>query len=70
MKDEITAAGFINVVEKVVKTPIGGWPADPKMRKLGLWALHGFDIGLEGYAMATMTRVLHVSSLRRAAPVS
>ncbi len=60
MKDKITEAGFVNVVEKVYKTPLGGWPADPKLRELGQWALLGFDIGLEGYALATLTRVLGV----------
>jgi hypothetical protein len=70
MKGEIEAAGFTNVVETVIKTPLGGWPAGPKLRKLGQWALLGFDIGLEGYAMATLTRVLNVSSLRRGAPAS
>jgi hypothetical protein len=61
MKQEIEAAGFVNVVERVYKTPIGGWPADPKLRELGQWALLGFDTGLEGFALATLTRVLGVS---------
>lgn len=51
-------AGFVNVVEKVMKAPLGGWPADPRLRELGQWALLGFLSGLEGYALATLTRVL------------
>ncbi|KAG4416324.1 hypothetical protein IFR04_010543 [Cadophora malorum] len=58
MKQKITEAGFVNVVEQVYKTPLGGWPADAKLRELGQWALLGFDTGLEGYALATLTRVL------------
>ena len=58
MTKEIEKAGFVNVVEKVYKTPIGGWAADPKLRELGDWALLGFDVGLEGYCLATMTRVM------------
>lgn len=69
MKDEIIAAGFTNVVETVIKTPLGRWPEDRNMRKLGALAQYGFDIGLEGYALATLTRVLNVSSPRRGDPV-
>jgi hypothetical protein len=56
----ISSAGFINRVDTAIKTPIGGWAPDPKLRDLGFWALLGFDLGLEGYAMATLTRVLGV----------
>ena len=61
MKTTIQEAGFVNVVEKVFKTPLGSWPADPKLQEIGKWTLLGFDIGLEGYAMAGMTRVMGVS---------
>jgi hypothetical protein len=39
MKERIDRAGFVNVVERTFKTPIGGWPADPKLQKLGQYAL-------------------------------
>lgn len=39
MKDKIMNAGYVNVVEKVVKVPIGGWAADRKLRELGQYAL-------------------------------
>lgn len=58
MGDIISSTGFINRVDTAIKTPIGGWAPDPKLRDLGFWALLGFDLGLEGYAMATLTRVL------------
>jgi hypothetical protein len=61
MRDNIKEAGFVNVVEKVFKTPLGGWPADPKLKEIGRWTLLGFDIGLEGYVMAGLTRALKVS---------
>jgi hypothetical protein len=61
MRQEIETAGFVNVVEKIYKTPIGGWAADPKLRELGQWALLGIDTGLEGYTLATLTRVMGVS---------
>jgi len=62
MKAHIEEAGFVNVVERVFKTPIGGWPADHRLRELGQWALLGFDTGLEGNSLATFTRVLNVSA--------
>lgn len=39
MKERIDRAGFVNVAEWTFKTPIGGWPADPKLKKLGQYAL-------------------------------
>ncbi|KAH8772449.1 methyltransferase family protein [Hyaloscypha sp. PMI_1271] len=50
--------GFINVVEKKYKLPIGRWPADPRMKELGTWYRAYFEDGMEGYAMALLTRVL------------
>jgi len=61
MRASIENAGFVNVVEKVYKTPMGTWPSDPKLKEIGEWVLLGFDIGLEGYAMAGLTRALRVS---------
>ncbi|KAH6719682.1 methyltransferas-like protein [Leptodontidium sp. MPI-SDFR-AT-0119] len=58
MMPKIREAGFVNTVEQVFKVPLGGWPADVKLRELGQWALLGFDTGLEGYSLATLTRVL------------
>jgi len=62
MKAHIEEAGFVNAVERVFKIPIGGWPADRRLRELGQWALLGFDSGLEGNALATCTRALNVSA--------
>jgi hypothetical protein len=56
--------GFINVVEKKYKLPIGRWPADPRMKELGTWYRAYFEDGMEGYAMALLTRVLKVRFYR------
>jgi hypothetical protein len=61
MRDTIKEAGFVNVVEKVFETPLGSWPADPTLQEIGQYSLLGFDIGLEGYVVALLTRVLGVS---------
>lgn len=64
MKSDIGKAGFVNVVEQVFKAPLGGWATDPKLRELGMWTLLSFDTGLEGYALAMLTRVIGVSTTR------
>jgi hypothetical protein len=61
MRKDIEDTGFTNIHERVYKDPIGSWPADPKLREVGKWTLLGLDLGLEGYALATLTRVLGVS---------
>ncbi|PBP19886.1 putative sam dependent methyltransferase protein [Diplocarpon rosae] len=58
MSEKIAEAGFVNIVERVYKAPLGGWAADRKLRELGQWALLAFETGLEGYSLATLTRVL------------
>ncbi|CZR58303.1 related to methyltransferase [Phialocephala subalpina] len=34
-REMITKAGFVDVVEKKFKVPVGTWPSDPKMKELG-----------------------------------
>ena len=63
-KEFMEEVGFINVVEKKYKLPIGRWPADPRMKELGMWYRVYFEDGMEGYAMALLTRVLNVRSCR------
>ena len=56
------SVGFVNIVEKIYKSPIGAWPQDPKLRELGRWSQLGAETGLEGHVLATLTRVFGVSS--------
>ena len=35
-KQEIKDAGFVDIVEKIYKLPIGGWSSDPKYREIGI----------------------------------
>jgi hypothetical protein len=57
-KGYIEAAGFEGVVEKKYKLPVGGWSSDPKYKELGHWNLVHCDQGIEGWAMALLTRVM------------
>jgi len=63
MRGFIEQAGFVNIVEHYWQDPLGGWAADPKLRQLGQWTMLGFEIGLEGYALAMLTRHMGVSLL-------
>lgn len=56
----IEDAGFEEVVEKKFKLPVGGWSSDPYYKELGQWNLIHCEKGIEGWAMALLTRVMEV----------
>ncbi|PQE26096.1 SAM dependent methyltransferase protein [Rutstroemia sp. NJR-2017a BBW] len=58
MASDMTTAGFINLREETFKTPMGEWCSDPKLRELGRWNLLQFDVGLEGFAVQLLTKVM------------
>ncbi len=57
-KDLMEKAGFVDVVEKKFKWPIGTWPRDKHYKELGQWMWANVDSGLEGLTVALATRVL------------
>jgi hypothetical protein len=59
-KGYIESAGFEDVVERKLKLPVGGWSSDPKYKELGRWNLLHCEQGIEGWAMALLTRVMGV----------
>jgi hypothetical protein len=59
-KRHIEDTGFINVVEKKYKIPVGAWSSDPLMKDLGRWNLLHCYTGAEGWALRLLTQVLHV----------
>jgi len=48
-------AGFVNVSEKRVKLPIGPWPKDPELKKLGSFQLAAIEADLEGWFIYAAT---------------
>ena len=60
-KGYMQEAGFDNVTERRFKLPVGPWSRDPKLKKLGRWNLVHCEQGIEGWAMALLTRVMGVS---------
>lgn len=63
-KGYLQDAGFSNVVETKYELPIGAWSSDQHMRRLGRWNLLHCEEGIEGWAMALLTRVMGVSKSR------
>ncbi|TDZ39718.1 Secondary metabolism regulator LAE1 [Colletotrichum trifolii] len=63
MRDNMVAAGFVDVVEKKLKVPMHGWPRDPRLNHAGMLIQMAFDESLEGFAIFLMTQVLGWSSV-------
>jgi hypothetical protein len=59
----IEDAGFEHVVERKLKLPVGAWSSDPKYKELGQWNFVHCDKGIEGWAMALLTRVMAVCNI-------
>ncbi|KAK2747804.1 hypothetical protein FQN57_001834 [Myotisia sp. PD_48] len=57
-RDYMEEAGFENVVETNYKLPVGGWSSDKHLKRLGQWNLLHCEEGIEGWAMALLTRVM------------
>jgi hypothetical protein len=57
----IEEAGFVDVVEKKYKMPVGAWMADERWKELGRWNLLYLSTGLEGMQLWILKTVLGVS---------
>ncbi|KXX73128.1 Phosphoethanolamine N-methyltransferase 3 [Madurella mycetomatis] len=49
--------GFQNIQERRLKLPLGGWPADPRLKEVGYYNLAATESGLEGFALYVLTQV-------------
>ena len=36
-KSMLIDAGFVDVTEKIMEVPWGGWPKDPRLKTIGTW---------------------------------
>lgn len=57
-KAKLEAAGFQNVEVRKYKLPIGPWPADKKLKEVGLFQLAAMLDGIDGLTLALWTRSL------------
>jgi hypothetical protein len=51
-------AGFVNVTIKEWPLPIGLWPKDPGLKKIGAFQSQVIHDGLEAFSLAIFTRAL------------
>jgi hypothetical protein len=56
-KEHILNAGFVDVVEVPFKWPMNGWPADPKLKKIGRFNQYRLNDGCEGFVLRVLTNV-------------
>lgn len=54
---EFHKAGFESVTYKQYKWPIGSWPKDPQLKRIGLFNRMAIEDGIEGWAMFLFTNV-------------
>lgn len=56
LKEQLVEAGFVNVEEKIIKTPIGTWPKDKNLKTVGLYWRSSINDGLEGLSLGPFVR--------------
>lgn len=50
MRDNLKAAGFVDIVEKKIKAPMHLWPSDERPKRAGELFLEALEQSIEGYA--------------------
>ncbi|WQF89316.1 Putative S-adenosyl-L-methionine-dependent methyltransferase superfamily [Colletotrichum destructivum] len=58
MRDNMEAAGFVDVVEKKAKLPIHGWPRDPRLQRAGMLIQLALEESIEGFGTFLLTQIL------------
>ncbi|KIW31220.1 uncharacterized protein PV07_02886 [Cladophialophora immunda] len=57
-KAHLEEAGFVDVRTQVIKTPIGTWPKDAKLRQIGLYLQAQMNEAVEAVTLGYLTRAL------------
>lgn len=58
LKSALTRAGFVDVTAIRYKQPIGPWPKDERLKKIGMMCLLSASTGYHAYGMMAFTRIL------------
>ena len=56
MKQMMEKAGYIDVEEKVAIWPVGTWPKDKRLKKIGRWGLVGLSDTVDPFAELLLKR--------------
>jgi len=62
VKQVMEGAGYVDVTEVIYKWPMNRWPADKKMKEIGLWSHEATTSNLNGMSIALFTRGLNWSA--------
>ena len=63
IKKMIEQAGFVDVVEKRFKWPLGEWPIDRRLKEIGSWNMKHWLEGLDAWTLRLLTQHCGVSQL-------
>jgi hypothetical protein len=58
LKGILEKAGFEDITTFKANEPVGPWPKDPRLKKIGTMQMFHSEPALESYGMAAFTRVL------------
>jgi hypothetical protein len=58
LKSMMEKAGFIDVEEHILKLPVGPWPKDKRLKKVGLFESVNMQEGLEALTIKAFTKAL------------
>ncbi len=57
-RQQLTAAGFVDVKEEVIQLPLNGWPDEPRGRDIGRWFNLGIRLSLQPLMLGPLHRTL------------
>lgn len=61
IKDMLEEAGFVDVVQKSYKWPVGEWPVDRRLKEIGRWNMKHWVEGLDAWTLRLLTQHCGVS---------
>lgn len=61
IKEQMEAAGFVDLQQHAVKLPIGPWPKDKRLKKCGAFEMVNMVDGIEGLSFRLFSKGLGMS---------
>jgi len=58
LKQWMEDVGFVDVQEHILKLPVGPWPKDPRLKRVGTFESINMTTGIQGLTMMLFTRTL------------
>ena len=70
IRKRIEEAGFVNVVEKKYKWPLGEWPVDCKLKDIGRWNMQHWLEGIDAWTLRLLTQYCGVRQFPELSAIS